>query len=104
MLFHYNNSVYHKHIFLNIIMDSNTCFGTNYIPWTLHTGTCISRLLQQAGGPISFCGSTQEHTLATTNSGKLQERFWKRKKYRWMDREGLVQGRNPRQLVKHAWL
>ena len=42
--------------------------------------------LNPAGWPISFCGPTQEPVLATANTGKTRERFWK--KCRWMDRKG----------------
>ena len=33
--------------------------------------------LHPAGWPILFCGPTQELVLATANTGKNQERFWK---------------------------
>ena len=45
-----------------------------YIPWALSTETCI-----QKGGPILFCGPTQEPELATANTGKKNwERFLKK--------------------------
>ena len=35
------------------------------------------RNLHPAGWPILFCGPTQEPVLATANTGKNLERFWK---------------------------
>ena len=50
--------------------------------------------LHPAGWPILFFGPTKEPVLATANTGKTRERFWK--KCRWMDRKGRNnQGRNP---------
>ena len=34
--------------------------------------------LHPAGWPILFCGPKQEPVLATANTGKIQERFWKK--------------------------
>ena len=47
------------------------------IPRALNTGTCLSHLGRRAGSPVSFCGPTQKPALATGNTGKTRERFWK---------------------------
>ena len=58
-----------------------TCFGaylffvgTQY--WNLHP----------AGWPILFCGPTQESVLATANTGKKCERFWKKMQVNGLER------------------
>ena len=48
-------------------------FEPIYIPWALNTGN-----LHPAGCPILFCGPTQEPVLATANTGKTREKFWKK--------------------------
>ena len=52
-----------------------------YIPRALKTGTCI-----QLGDLFYSAGLHRNWLLATANTGKNRERFWK--KYRWMDRKG----------------
>ena len=56
-------------------MHNDTCLEPIYIPYALNTATCISRLWQRAGGPIVFCGLTQEPALVTPNTGNTRERF-----------------------------
>ena len=51
-----------------------------YIPRALNTGTCI-----QQGDLFYSAGLHRNHVLATANTGKNRERFWK--KCRWMDRK-----------------
>ena len=43
-----------------------------YIPRALNTGTCI-----QQGGLFYTAGLHRNHVLATANTGKNWERFWK---------------------------
>ena len=42
------------------------------MPRVLNTGTCIKQ-----GDLFLFCGPTQDLVLATANTGKNWERFWK---------------------------
>ena len=42
--------------------------------------------LHPIGWPISFCGPTQELVLATANTGKNWERFWKKNAGEWTGR------------------
>ena len=49
-----------------MLFSAYLCFsGTQH--WNLHP----------TGWPISFCGPTREAVLATANTGKTWERFWK---------------------------
>ena len=98
----FHRSLYHKSLFFSqttpqILFQSserktgktNTCFGAYLYSTSTQRGN-----LHPAGWPILFCGPTQEPVLATANTGKTWERFWK--KCRWMDRKGRYrQGRNP---------
>ena len=64
-------------------------FKAIYIPRSLNTGTCI-----QQGDLFYSAGLHSNHVLATANTGKNRERFWK--KYGWMDRKCRnKQERNP---------
>ena len=64
-----------------------------FLAYLYTTGT-QHRNLHPARWPSLFCGPTQEPVLATANTGKTWERFWK--KWRWMDQKGRNwQGRNP---------
>ena len=57
----------------------------------------------ERGDRILLCGPTHEPMVATANTGKTRETFEKMQ----LNEPGgykLVQGRNPWQLVKHAWL
>ena len=52
--------------------NNSTCFEAYlYSVGTQHEN------LQSAGWPILFCGPTQEPVLATANTEKNRERFWK---------------------------
>ena len=101
-IYSFNKSLYHKSFFLffpkttaqilSTISESKTqktCFWAYlYSVGTQHGN------LKSAWWPILFCSPTQEPVLATANTGKNRERFWK--KCRWMDRKGKnKQGRNP---------
>ena len=66
--------------------NNTTCFGAY-----LYSASTQHGNLYPTGRPILFCGPTQESVLATANTRKTRERFWK--KYRWMDRKGR-KGRN----------
>ena len=47
-------------------------FKPIYIPRALNTGTCIQQ------GDLSYsAGLLRNHVLATANTGKNRERFWK---------------------------
>ena len=76
----FRKSFYHKYFFFFL--------AHLYSAGTQH------RNLHPTGWSISFCGPSQEHVLATANTGKNWERFWK--KCSWIDRKGTnKQGGNP---------
>ena len=51
-----------------------------YVFWSLYLYSANTQHgnLHPAGWPILFCGPTQEAVLATANTGKTRERFWKK--------------------------
>ena len=52
--------------------NNNTCFGAY-----LYSASTQHGNLHPARWPILSCGPTQEPVLATANTGKICERFWK---------------------------
>ena len=52
-----------------------------YIPRALNTGTCI-----QQGDIFYSAGLHRNHVLATANTGKNRERFWKKNAGEWTGR------------------
>ena len=70
-------------------------YTTSHVFWAyLYSAGTRHGNLHPTGWPILSCGPTLEPVLATANTRKNRERFWK--KCRWMDRKGRnKQGRNP---------
>ena len=54
--------------------NQNKCFGAY-----LNSMSTQHRNLHPARWPILFCGPTQKLVLATANTGKTREKFWKHK-------------------------
>ena len=63
-------------------MHTNTCCGASLYFVGTQTGICINRLWQRAGWPF-FCGPTQEPALATANTRKTRESFWRKNEDEW---------------------
>ena len=82
---HYFTSLFFSNRNSNYIHDfgtetqnnNNTCFGACLFLRALKTGTCNCCLQWWTGWPVLFCGPTQEPVIATANTGKARERFWK---------------------------
>ena len=72
LFFSNHNSDYIHNFGTQTQEDRNTCFGTY-----LYSASTQHENLHPARRPILFCGSTQEPALATANTGKTRERFWK---------------------------
>ena len=72
--------------------NSNTYFGPD-----LYSASTQHGNLHPAGWPTLFCWPTQEPVLATANTGKTRERFWKKNAGEWTRRVENQQGKNSRQ-------
>ena len=104
----FHESLHHKSLVLKPQLKFYLHFGTQtqkkqwHRFWSLlySAGTQHGNL-HPAGWPILFWGPTQKLVLPTANTGKSQERFWK--KCRWMDREGKNhQGSGEQRKQQHA--
>ena len=79
---------------LSTISEGKTRKTVTYFWAYLYSASTQHGNLHPAELPILFCWPTQEPMLATANTGKTREGFWK--KSRWMDWKGRNKhGRNP---------
>ena len=72
-------SFYHKSFFFTYLHFAGTQQGN----------------LHPTGWPILLCGPTQEPLLATANTGKNRERFWKKNVGEWTGREEISKDEIP---------
>ena len=72
-------------LFISQVIISNVVGFFFFLAYLYSAGTQHGNLYP-ARWPILFCGPTQKLVLATANTGKNRERFWK--KCRWMDEKG----------------
>ena len=67
-VYSFHMSLYHNSCFLLLLLFWAYLYSAGTQHWKVHP----------TGWPILFCGPTQEPVSATTNTGKIRKRFWKK--------------------------